>query len=53
MGQQSMNKPPAEKKPSAEPEDAPEELDADLRRAVLQAAERCRERFEASPSHNA
>jgi hypothetical protein len=53
MGQRYMDKPPAKPEPSAEPDNTPEELDADLRRAVLQAAERCRERFEASPSRSA
>jgi len=53
MGQQAMDKPPTDPKPSAEPEDAPEQLDADVRRDVLRAAETCRERFVASPSHHA
>jgi hypothetical protein len=53
MGQRTMDKPPTKAKPSAEPEDAPEQLDADVRRDVLRAAETCRERFEASPSHHA
>jgi hypothetical protein len=48
-----MDKPPTKAKPSAEPEDAPEQLDADVRRDVLRAAETCRDRFEASPSHHA
>jgi hypothetical protein len=47
-----MDKPPTDPKPSAEPEDAPEQLDADVRRDVLRAAETCRERFEASPSRS-
>ncbi len=53
MGQQSMNKPPTKTKPSAEAEDAPERLDAAISRDVLRAAETCRERFKASPSHHA
>ena len=53
MGQQGMDKPPTKAKPSAEPEDAPEQLAADIRRDVLRAAETCRERFKASPSLNA
>jgi hypothetical protein len=53
MGQQGMDKPPTKAKPSAEPEDAPEQLDADIRRDVLRAAETCSERFEESPSHHA
>jgi hypothetical protein len=53
MGQRYMDEPPTKTKPSAEPEDAPEQLDADVRRDVLRAAETCRERFEASPSHHA
>ncbi|MBW2629618.1 MAG: hypothetical protein JRE45_18655, partial [Deltaproteobacteria bacterium] len=44
---------PTKAKPSAGPEDAPEQLDADIRRDVLRAAETCRERFEASPSRSA
>ena len=48
-----MDKPPTKAKPSAEPEDAPEQLAADIRRDVLRAAETCRERFKASPSLNA
>jgi hypothetical protein len=53
MGQRKMDKPPTDPKPSAEAEDAPERLDTEARRAVIGAAETCRERFEASPSHHA
>jgi hypothetical protein len=52
MGHQLMDKPPTKAKPSAEAEDAPERLDTEARRAVIGAAETCRERFDASPSRS-
>jgi len=47
-----MDKPPIKAKPSDELEDAPEQLDVDVRRAVLRAAETCRGRFDESPSRH-
>jgi len=48
-----MNMTPTEPEPSAEEEDAPEQLDADVYRAVLHTAETCRERFDQNPSRSA
>jgi hypothetical protein len=53
MGQQHMDKPPAEKKPSAERAKPPEELDADLRRVLLRAAETYQQRFDEKPTRYA
>jgi hypothetical protein len=48
-----MDKPPTKAKRSAERDNTPEQLDADLRRIVLRAAETCREYFDESPSRHA
>jgi hypothetical protein len=48
-----MDKPPTKAKRSAKQEDAPDELDADLRRVLLRAAETYREYFDESPSRPA
>jgi hypothetical protein len=53
MSQQFMDKPPTKAKHRPKRAKPPEQLDADIRRDVLRAAETCRERFEASPSHHA
>jgi hypothetical protein len=47
-----MDKPPTKAKPNAEAEEAPDELDSYAGRAVIRAAETCRERFDDNPSRS-
>ena len=44
---------PTEPEPSAEKAETPERLDTDVGRAVLRAAETCRQRFDENPSRGA
>jgi len=48
-----MDKPPTDSQPSANEEDAPEQMYPKLRRIAIGAAEACRERFNERPSHHA